>query len=53
MTCRQKINRALLLPRRRNKITPINTRDLLVSEGGVELDRKQTWVDWFKKIFMG
>ena len=47
MTCRQTINRQMLLPRRRTKITPVGIPDLLVSEGGIKL--KSTG-NWWKKL---
>ena len=47
MTCRQTINRQMLLPRRRVKITPIGASDLLTSEGGIKFKSVRKW---WKKI---
>ena len=50
MTCRQTINRQMLLPRRRVKITPIGASDLLTSEGGIKLKSAGNWWKMILKI---
>lgn len=47
MTCRQTINRQILLPKHKTKITPIGISDLLVSEGGIKF---KSAGHWWKKL---
>ncbi len=53
MTCRRTVNPKMLLPRRRLKVVPIGTMDLLVQEGGTEFKSKKSWLNWLKKIIVG
>ena len=49
MTCRQTINRQMLLPRRRVKIVPIGAMDVLLHNQSPEQFFKPE-ISWWKKL---
>jgi len=53
MNCHQKVNRKMLIPRRRVNIVPIGGIDLLVNDGGTKFKTKKSLLNWFKKIIIG
>jgi len=50
MNCHQKVNRKMLIPRRRDSIVPIGSIDLLANEGGTKFKSKKSLLNWFKKL---